>query len=84
MPKNEPKTTIGMVCAILYRELGLFYSLRELSEMIREEYYCIIKYETIRSAIDEINTALPLITVKNERRGVLKHPTFLFSIEKQF
>lgn len=80
MPRTEPKTAIGLVLAILYRELGLFYSAYEIKKMIEEEYTTIIDIDTIRRAIVEINRALPLVAIRIQRTGSLKLPTNLYAI----
>lgn len=80
MPKTEPKTAIGLVLAILYRELGLFYSAYEIKRMVEEEYTTIIDIDTVRKAINEVNRALPLVATRTQRTGPLKLPTNLYAI----
>lgn len=80
MQKNEPRTNIGLVLAVLDRERGLYLSVREIQEYLSLEYFTYMKMALVRSCLYEL---LPVLATKQERRGPKKKPLTLYCLPEK-
>jgi hypothetical protein len=77
VPKNEPKTNIGLIIAVLYSNKGLFFSAREISEIIKDEYLIILTPPTIRIYLKDIE---PILLTRIDRYGCKRLPLKLYAL----
>lgn len=80
MQKNEPKTNVGLVLAVLDRERGLYLSAREIQEYIILEYCTHITLKLVRSCLCEL---LPVLEVRIDRIGPKKVDLNLYCLPQK-